>query len=123
MSHGTVHVTMTAMYKHVIAAVVVASLLAAAGAGAATPPAHWCRQGDPPVYASAATTCELAGTVVTDYVDVCHQSSSCRIRVDSPASSDRYTITCNRHGARYSGTVFCEGTPAAGIWVRFRDLV
>ena len=111
------------MYKHVIAAIVAASLLPAGGAGATTPAAHWCRQGDPPLYASAVTTCELAGTVINDYVDVCHESSSCRMRVDSPAPSVHQTINCNRRGSRYTGTVSCEGSRASGIWVRFRDLV
>lgn len=72
------------MYQHLITAVVIAAIAPAAGAGAATPPALWCKQGDPPIYASADTTCKLAGNVITDYVNVCHEASNCRIHVESP---------------------------------------
>jgi hypothetical protein len=124
-------VTITVMYKHLIcaaviaiSAVAVAAIAPAAGAGAATPAAHWCRQGDPPLYASANTVCGLAGEVVTDYVNVCHpQLLNCQIRVDSPTSRVRYPITCNRHGSRYTGTVYCEGPADTGIWTRFSALI
>ncbi len=111
------------MYKYVIAAVLIAVIAPAARAGAAAPAAYWCRQGDPPLYASADTTCALAGNVITDYVNVCHESSNCQIGVDSPSSHIRYAITCNRHGGRYTGTIFCEGLADTGIWTRFSDLI
>ncbi len=111
------------MYKYVIAVVLIAVIAPAAGAGAAAPAAHWCRQGDPRLYASADTTCALAGDVITDYVNVCHGSSNCQIRVGSPTPHIRYAITCNRHGGRYTGTIFCKGPADTGIWTRFSDLV
>ncbi len=112
-----------AMYKYVITAVVTAAIAPVAVAGAAAPAAHWCRQGDPPLYASADTTCELAGDVITDYVNACHESSNCQIRMDSPTPRIRYAITCNRRGGRYTGKVFCEGPADTGIWTRFSDLI
>ena len=107
------------MYRFLITAIVLVAT--GANAGAATPSAHWCRQGDPPLYSSAGTTCELAGNVITQYVDVCHQASHCQVRVDSATPRRPYVITCNRRGARYTGTVFCEGPPGTGIWTRFSD--
>lgn len=111
------------MHKCLICAVVTAAIVLAAGvgAGAATPAAHWCRQGDPPLYASADTVCGLAGKVTTDYVNVCHERRNCQIRVDSPASRMRYLIKCDRRGGRYTGTVYCQGP--AGIWTRFSALI
>ena len=108
------------MLKHlIISAVVLAAIVPAAGAGAATPAAHWCREGDPPLYVSAGTACGLAGNVVTDYVDVCHEPGSCQIEAEAPASRTHYLMTCVRHGGRYTGTVFCQGPSDSGIWTRF----
>jgi hypothetical protein len=103
--------------------IVIAALAPAAGAGAAAPAAHWCRRGDPPVYASADTTCGLAGGVITDYVNVCHELRNCQIRVDSVTSPLAYLITCNRRGGRYTGTVYCHGQLDTGIWTRFSALI
>jgi len=111
------------MHKYLIGAVVIAALAPAAGAGAATPAAHWCRQGDPPLYASADTTCGLAGNVITDYVNVCHELRNCQIRVDSPASRMRYPITCSRRGGRYTGRVYCRDPADTGIWTGFSALI
>lgn len=112
------------MHKHlIISAFVITALAPAAGAGAATPAAHWCREGDPRLYASAYTTCGLAGNVITDYVNVCDERSSCQMRVDSPNSRVRYPITCNRRAGRYTGTVHCQGPADTGIWTRFSALV
>lgn len=115
--------TIWVMCKYLIGAVVIAALAPAAGAGAATSAAHWCRQGDPPLYASADTICGLAGNVVTDYVNVCHELRNCQIRVDSPTSRTRYPITCNRRGSRSAGTVYCQGPVDTGIWTRFSALI
>lgn len=113
------------MQKYLIGALVVVAMAPAAGAGAATPPpaAHWCRQGDPPIYASADTMCELAGHVITNYVDVCHELRSCQTWVDSPTSRMLNLITCDRRGSRYTGTVDCQGPPDTGIWTRFSALI
>jgi hypothetical protein len=123
MSRDHPHATITVMHKHLISAVVIAALAPAAGAGAATPAAHWCRQGDPALYASADTMCGLAGNVITDYVNVCHELRNCQILVDSPTSRMRYLITCNRRGSRYTGTVYCQGPVDTGIWTRFPALI
>lgn len=118
------HATIPAMPKRlIISAVAIAAFAAAAGAGAATPAAHWCREGDPPLYASAGTACGLAGNVITSYVNVCHEVSSCQMQVDAPASRTRYLIRCNRSGSRYTGTVYCQGPADTGIWTRFSALV
>jgi phosphate-selective porin len=123
MSRDHPHATITVMHKYLISAVVIAALAPAAGAGAAAPAAHWCRQGDPALYASADTMCGLAGNVITDYVNVCHELRNCQIRVDSPTSRMRYLITCNRRGSRYTGTVYCQGPVDTGIWTRFPALI
>jgi len=123
MSHERSHATIPVMHKGLISVIVIAALAPAAGAGAATPAAHWCREGDPPLYASAATTCGLAGSVITDYVDACHELRSCQIRVDSLTSRMPYLITCNRRGDRRTGTVYCRGPVDKGIWTRFSALV
>lgn len=123
MSPGGPCATVPVMYKHLITAAVIAAIAPAADAGAATPAAHWCRQGDPPLYASADTTCELAGNVITDYVNVCGESSNCEIQVESPTQRIRYAITCNRRGGPYTGTVFCEDPADTRIWTHFSDLI
>jgi hypothetical protein len=123
MSRDHLHATIPVMHKYLISAVVIAAIAPAAGAGAATPAAHWCRQGDPPLYASADTICGLAGKVITDYVNVCHERRNCQIRVDSPTSRVRYLITCNRRGGRYTGTVYCQGPADTDIWTRFSALI
>jgi hypothetical protein len=117
------HVTITVMHKYLISAVVIAAIAPATLVGAATPAAHWCRQGDPPLYASADTMCGLAGNVITDYVNVCHEMRNCQIRVDSPTSRMHYRITCSRRGSRNTGTVYCQGSGGTGIWTRFSALV
>lgn len=109
------------VYKYLIIAVLTAAV--APTGSAATPAAHWCRQGDPPLYASADTTCELAGNLITDYVNICHDASNCRIWVDSPTQRIGYAITCDRRGGRFTGTVFCEGPVDTGVWTRFSDLI
>jgi len=123
MSCDAPHATMAVMHRYLIGAVVIAALAAAGGAGAATPAAHWCRQGDPPLYASADTTCGLAGNVVTEYVNVCRESDACQMQVEAPTAHARYQITCTRRGSRYAGTVYCTGPAGTGIWTRFSSLV
>lgn len=104
-----------------IGAVVIAAFVPAAGvSAAASPVGHWCREGDPPLYASANTTCELAGNVITTYVSACQELSRCPIRVAaSPASRTHYSITCTRRGGRPTGTVYCQAPAGTGIWTRF----
>jgi phosphate-selective porin len=114
------------MRKLVTAASVAAAAVAVAvttPATAGTTGAHWCRQGDPPLYASARTECRLAGKVITDYVNVCRESRSCVVRVASSDSRRAYRVTCHRAGRRYSGVVSCTAPPASGIWVRFSAVI
>ena len=115
--------TMPAMRKYLIAVTAIATTLPAASADAGAPAAHWCKQGDPPLYASAGTMCGLAGNMITGYVSVCHESRSCQTRVYSPVSRSRYRITCDRIGTRYTGTVDCKGPANTGIWTRFSALI
>ncbi len=75
------------------------------------------------LYASADTPCGLAGNVITDYVNVCHERSNCQMRVESPTSRVRYLITCKRRRGRYTGTVYCRGPADTGIWTRFSALI
>lgn len=104
-------------------AIALAAIAVAAPATARTSGAHWCRQGDPPLYASARTGCPLAGNVITDYVNVCRESRNCLMRVFSPGSRRRYRVTCHRTGRRYTGIVYCEAPAGTGIWARFSALI
>ena len=98
----------------------------ASNAGVLTPSAdrassagHWCRQGDPPIYASAQATCRLAGRTVTDYVNVCHESRVCRLVVIASTGRTRYRIACHRSGTIRDGTVHCASVPDTRIRLRF----
>jgi hypothetical protein len=121
-------VNILAMYRAIITA---AAILATAPAIIATAPAagsqssqgHWCRQGDPALYASMQTPCRLAGNIITDYVNVCHESASCQLRVNSPVSLNGYRVACRRAGTRDAGTVYCHGTTGTGVWTRFSSLI
>ena len=106
-----------------VAAIAVAAIAAALPATARTPGAHWCRQGDPPLYAPARTGCPLAGNLITEYVNVCRESRTCLMRVSSPSSRRRYRVTCHRTGGRYGGIVYCEAPASVGIWARFSALI
>jgi len=100
-----------------------AAIALAAPATAHTSGAHWCRQGDPPLYVSARTGCPLAGNVITDYVNVCRQSRTCLMRLSSRSSRRRYRVTCHRTGGRYNGIVYCKAPADTGIWARFSALI
>lgn len=94
-----------------------AAIVPAANAPASGP--HWCRQGDPPLYASARTGCGLAGGIVTGYVNVCREARRCEMTVQAPRSRVRYRISCLRTGPRHTGTVHCAGRAGTGVWTRF----
>lgn len=106
------------MRRQLIVAIAAVSTIVSVSSALASGP-HWCRQGDPPLYASAHTRCRLAGNIITDYVNVCRESRRCRMTVLAPSSGKRYQIRCHRTGSRYTGTVYCEGQPGAGVWTRF----
>lgn len=96
----------------------VACLWTATGARAATA-GHWCREGDPPIYASAQTSCRVAGIAVTDYVDHCHESRSCRVLVQGPGDRAGSRMVCRRTGTIHDGMVRCVGDPRCTVWARF----
>jgi hypothetical protein len=106
------------MRKHLIIVMAAAAGIVCTASARASAE-HLCRQGDPPIYASAATTCGLAGDIVTDYVNVCRESHACSMRVHVASAPSRYRIACRRTGARHTGVVLCTGVPATGIWARF----
>lgn len=101
-------------------AVIVAIVPATA---AHTPGAHWCRQGQPPLLASAATTCRYAGKIITAYVNICHEARDCRLHVYLPDSRVRYRITCHRTGTHRHGFVDCWGPVGKHIWTRFSAVI
>jgi len=102
----------------IVAMWTVAGLLIATRAHA-SPAGHWCRQGDPPIYASSLTSCAIAGDTVTEYVNRCDESRSCRMVVSSPSTRDRVRIVCHRVGTVHEGTVRCVGGQSSGVWARF----
>lgn len=97
----------------------VTAMAIGAPTSAHAPGVHWCRQGDPPLYASARTGCSLAGRVITDYVNICQESRNCQMRVSSWDSRRPYRVACHRRGSRHSGIVYCHAPAGTGIWVRF----
>ena len=110
------------MRKYLIVAATAATVTTAAASAQASA-AHWCRQGDPPVYASARTSCSFAGTIITDYANVCRESRNCHMSVYSPTSRRRYRISCHRPGTRYSGRVYCKGGPHTSVSTQFSALI
>lgn len=107
------------MFNSLIVVAVAAAILVPAASAHASGP-HWCRQGDPPIYASLQISCVFAGQIVTEYVDVCHESRDCHMRALSPATHVRYAIVCDRTGtAGYDGTVDCSATASSAVWTRF----
>jgi hypothetical protein len=110
---------MTARISLLAPAAVVAALLAAPSmAGAAG--SHWCRQGDPPILASAGTSCALAGAIVDAYANARRPASGeWAGRVRDPGTGERHRIGCTRRGSATSGTVRCRGERGSGIRARF----
>lgn len=109
------------MRKILLAAVLIAAVVPTASAHA--PGAHWCRQGQPPLLASAATTCRSAGKIITGYVNVCHEARDCRLHLYLGHPRVRYRITCHRTGTRLNGSVYCHGPARRHIWTRFSALI
>jgi hypothetical protein len=107
----------------VVSIVIAAVSLAVSPAVAAASNPHWCKQGDPPLYASAGTSCALAGDIITSYVNGCHESRSCRMPVYAPSARRGYRITCDRTGRRYTGTVRCRASVGSGIWTQFSSVI
>ncbi len=110
------------MLRQLIIVAAAASAVVPGSSALASGP-HWCRQGDPPLYASERTGCGLAGKIVTDYVNVCRQSRRCQMTVQAPSSRSRYRISCLRTGSRHIGTVYCTGRAGTAVWARFSALI
>lgn len=109
------------MRKFLLSAVVVAAIVPTASAR--TSGAHWCRQGQPPLLASAGMTCTSAGKIITAYVNVCHEARDCRLRMYLPDPRVRFRITCHRTGSHRRGFVYCHGPLGKHIWARFSAVI
>jgi hypothetical protein len=109
------------MRKFLVSGAVIAAIAPAASAH--TPGAHWCRQGQPPLLASAATTCRDAGAIITAYVNRCHEAGHCRLHAYLPDRRARYRITCHRTGTHRRGFVYCWGPVGKHIWTRFSAVI
>src|SRR5436305_5006241 len=101
MHHHRAKEKCKSMRKCLMTAAVLAAI--APGASARPPVGHWCRQGDPPLYASMRTTCGFAGKIITKYVNKCHEARRCRIHVHQPGERTRYRIACRRTGGHVHG--------------------
>ena len=101
--------------KRIITAAVAIAALAVAGPAAASRN-HWCRNGDPPVLASASTSCAFASNALSRYYQA-RGSHYLRARVYSPVTHKSYVLTYRRGGGRWSGDVTATGPN--GIWLRF----
>jgi hypothetical protein len=91
------------------------ALMGAAPAEAA--PSHMCRAGDPPIQASARTSCPFAGNMVNAYANG-HAGGRWAGRVKSPVTGRSYRISCRRDDL----VVRCSGARGTGIWARFSSL-
>jgi hypothetical protein len=77
---------------------------------------HWCRQGDPPILASANTSCPFGGKIIDAWARA-DQRGYWAGRVYSPVTHRRYWIACSAHGYP-SPTMFCQSY-GTNIWARF----
>ena len=102
------------MKRIITTAIAAVSLIAVAPAAARGN--HWCRQGDPPILASANTSCSFAGNVYSTWV----QQGTTRLwrKHVLAGSYDWYVITCRRTSYRRwsENTVTCTGPH--DIWFR-----
>jgi hypothetical protein len=105
------------MKRIVLAGLLVLAFASASAAGASGN--HWCRQGDPPIYASASTSCPFAGRVVSKWFLTCGPVRQCVRNVTSPVTRKQYWITCY-FGHRAS--VNCYGRPGLKISLSFSGI-
>jgi hypothetical protein len=85
-------------------------------AGSLPPPAtHWCRQGDPPIRASRATTCPFAASVLNRVYNgpVLRHGGARTISVRSPVTHKSYRLQIMRRLNNITAT------GPNGIWIRF----
>ena len=80
--------------------------------------AHWCRGGDPPLYASLHTSCPFAGATITAYAQA-GQARYWRGWVRSPITRGRYLMSCAKHGYGWTGSVSCSEVGHPDVWTRF----
>jgi hypothetical protein len=107
------------MKKLLLAGIAASTLVSAVpvGAGASTGD-HWCRHGDPPILASAHTSCPFADKIVSAWFSK-SCTSRCQGLVRSPTTHKTYSITCKLAGSRYTGSIRCHDNSGRGIRVRF----
>lgn len=79
-------------------------MVAAAFPSAASARNHWCRGGDPPIYASGRTSCGFAEGIASAWYSTCGGQGTCVRRVRSPVTHRRYRITCY-----FGDLVTCSG--------------
>jgi hypothetical protein len=106
----------THLPRAALAALVV--VLASGPSAQAAPGPHTCRDGDPPLQASATTSCRFAARIFTAYDRQLHDSWRGPVR--SPVTGRWYAITCwITAESDYPGWYYvrCEGP--RGIAVRF----
>jgi hypothetical protein len=98
----------------IFGAALVAALAAATPASAST---HWCRQGDPPIQASARTSCALAGAALNRWMNGRLDSRE-SARVYSPTTGRAYRLRYQQRPGEYS-SLRITATGPHGIWLRF----
>jgi hypothetical protein len=104
------------MKKTVVASAVAAALLVP---GTAEARGHWCRQGDPPIYASKTTDCDLAGNIVTAYANHHYGERTGTLRARSPLTHKTYRLRFRLHGTGLSAYVVVRGTHR--LYARFSN--
>lgn len=108
----------SAIQLAVACVVMIAAIAFAASAHAATPSSHWCRGGDPPLLASAHTSCPFAGATITAYAQA-GQARYWRNWVFSPVTHRFYLMSCHKHGRGWTGSVSCTEVGHPDVWTRF----
>jgi hypothetical protein len=102
--------------KRIVTAAVAMAALAIAGPAAASGN-HWCHQGDPGILASARTSCAFAGNAYSAWVNQ-GTKRYWQGRAYSPATHQRYLVTCRRTSHRdwWSISVTCTGSNGIWLW-------
>lgn len=110
------------MKKLLIATAALAIVLFSAwvGTAAASGGTHWCRQGDPPIFATKWTSCSFAGAVVTKYANR-YPTQPKQVYFGVRSKTHKlYRVGCRRDGApNTTGTITCWGPRGTRIWMKF----
>ena len=82
-----------ALKRFITLAITLIAALAVSAPAASAAGSHWCHQGDPPIQASARTSCGFAGNMVTKWVRIGRPHRLVGAYVYSPSTHRNYGVT------------------------------